>query len=179
MGGALESFIGQYPFNTAEMGMLATDPSHRGMGLAGIVTTKLSRVGNREDACRISTFFTVTRVTNYFSLKTQFFEGLKGTAATLKGVSTPVGYGFSTDSPSKTYVVLMSPTGDLQNGAFNTLTSEMLAKCGPLALEDLSSAADISSVGYRITKKQLFDQFFEFVEEVTVTKNNMKGRKNY
>jgi len=176
--GALESFIGQYRFNTAEMGMLATDPNHRGKGLAGIVTTKLSRIGYKE--CKINTFFTVTRVTNYFSLKTQFFKGVKGLGAQLKGISTPVGYGFSTETPSKTYVVLLSPTGDLNNGILNTLSSETLAKCGPLALQDLKSASDIQHVqSSSITMDELEKQFEDFIEEVTETKNKVKDVKGY
>jgi len=63
-------------------------------------------------------------------------------------------------------------------GLIHRLTPEVLEKCGPLALEDLNNADDISDVqSSSISKEQLVKQFVEFAAETAATLEKAKGKE--
>lgn len=175
--GALEGFVGHDSDYTAECGMLATSPSVRGRGLASKVVMKLSDTGYKK--CGLKTFFSVTRITNYFSLKTQFFDkGVKSYFQSMKGISTPVGFGISNERPAKIYAVLMSPAGIFGGirAALNYLNSTTANRHAGYALDDLEGASDISHTTSQISMKDLRDQFAAFPKEFASTMKKIHTR---
>lgn len=126
---------------TSEIGMLATATSARGKGLAGEISQRL--LAKAADL-GLASVYSITRVDNYLSLKTQFKSGWQGTYAhEWKGVSTIVG--FAITNSGDVYAILLTPAGSVYN-PLKYLDKDMIADCGQVARDAIATAAVVKAV---------------------------------